>query len=68
MINNNLPQINFNKPIFKLFPEQMELAKAGKCTTCSNVIKIDDFRDPLSVQEYKISGMCQTCQDDVFGK
>ena len=26
------------------------------------------FRDKLSRQEYGISAMCQTCQDEVFGK
>lgn len=25
------------------------------------------FRDKLSAKEYTISGMCQDCQDDVFG-
>lgn len=64
---SNLPQINFDKPVFKLFPDQMELAKEGKCTTCGKEIKIEDYRDPLSLQEYKISGMCQECQDSVFG-
>lgn len=26
------------------------------------------FRDELSAKEYYISGMCQACQDSVFGK
>ena len=26
-----------------------------------------DFRDGLSRKEFTISGMCQACQDDVFG-
>lgn len=26
-----------------------------------------NFRDDLSVREYRISGMCQSCQDGVFG-
>lgn len=26
------------------------------------------FRDELSAREYYISGMCQDCQDSVFGK
>lgn len=26
------------------------------------------FRDELSAKEYYISGMCQDCQDSVFGK
>jgi len=25
------------------------------------------FRDELSIKEYHISGMCQKCQDEVFG-
>jgi hypothetical protein len=25
------------------------------------------FRDKLSAKEYGISGMCQTCQDKIFG-
>lgn len=25
------------------------------------------FRDALSEREYRISGMCQACQDSVFG-
>ena len=28
---------------------------------------VTDFRDPISVKEYTISGLCQTCQDKVFG-
>lgn len=27
-----------------------------------------DFRDPLSRKEYNISGLCQDCQDAVFGR
>ena len=35
------------------------------CVICGN--PITGFRDALSEKEYFISGMCQTCQDDVFG-
>ena len=27
---------------------------------------IEGFRDELSAKEYRISGLCQTCQDEVF--
>ena len=27
---------------------------------------IDGFKDAISVKEFKISGLCQTCQDTVF--
>lgn len=29
---------------------------------------IGEFRDELSVKEYQISGLCQECQDRVFGE
>jgi len=35
------------------------------CVTCSGEAK--NFRDALSRKEYTISGMCQKCQDSVFG-
>lgn len=27
---------------------------------------IGEFRDVLSLKEYKISGLCQICQDEIF--
>lgn len=27
-----------------------------------------EFRDPLRAKEYLISGLCQECQDRIFGK
>lgn len=35
------------------------------CMTC-DARQLPEWRDHLSVQEYRISGMCQTCQDQVF--
>jgi len=39
--------------------------KPGSCPTCGK--KADEFRDDLSRKEFLISGMCQDCQDSVFG-
>jgi uncharacterized CHY-type Zn-finger protein len=36
------------------------------CSMCNNLI--DDFRNKKSMDEYKISGMCQQCQDKTFGE
>lgn len=38
---------------------------AGRCPTCKS--EITPFRDELSKKEFSISGMCQSCQDSVFG-
>lgn len=35
------------------------------CVTCGQ--PVGEFRNALSQKEYGISGMCQECQDSVFG-
>ncbi len=35
------------------------------CVCCGGEAK--QFKDALSKKEYGISGMCQRCQDEVFG-
>ena len=51
----------------KLFPKQMENMDNGKCPFCGKDINPEtEFRDELSRKEFKISGMCQACQDDFF--
>lgn len=35
------------------------------CTSC--LCKAGKFNDAISEKEYTISGLCQTCQDRIFG-
>lgn len=58
---------NLNKPAFQLFPEKANRVREEMCPTCSNPINKKDFKDALSIKEYGISGMCQECQDSIFG-
>ena len=53
------------KAIERFFPGTAKAIAESKCPTCSQ--PIGEFRDPLSKNEYEISGMCQSCQDSVFG-
>lgn len=39
---------------------------ARLCMTCDG--PADTFRTPQDLAEYRISGMCQKCQDEVFGQ
>ena len=71
------------KPGFKPTPKrsavEMELQKifakdrpatimAGSCMTCDTTDIVEaDFTDDLSIKEYQISGLCQSCQNEVFG-
>lgn len=51
-----------------VFPEEMTKRDGGKCPFCSKDIDINEFRDELSRKEFAISGLCQDCQDDTFGR
>ena len=45
--------------------DRVATIKEDKCVSCkTSVFKLEnDFRDALSLREYNISGLCQTCQD-----
>jgi hypothetical protein len=49
-----------------VFPEEMERVEKGLCPLCGREIKEGEFKDELSKKEFKISGMCQKCQDEIF--
>jgi hypothetical protein len=37
-----------------------------RCVFCSAAVSLDSFKDELSLKEFHISGICQTCQDKIF--
>lgn len=37
-----------------------------RCVLCAQKVAEDSFRDEISRQEYCISGICQSCQDEIF--
>lgn len=45
--------------------------KSNRCIPppigCGKEVTLKSFRDELSIREYKISGLCQQCQDEIFG-
>lgn len=59
-----------NKEILKKvgFAKEVEAVEQNKCPFCGKHIDVTkEFRDSLSRREYAISGLCQDCQDKVFG-
>ena len=58
-----------NKNIMRAagFGAQVNLVELGKCPFCRKPIIQTDFRNEISLREFKISGLCQKRQDDVFG-
>ena len=62
-----------NKDIMRQagFEKEVKMVENGICPTCYKLIIMSDdpstFKDQLSYKEFTISGMCQQCQDDIFG-
>jgi hypothetical protein len=58
-----------NKEIMKDagFEKEVHRVMAGLCPFCDNKPVEKDFRNEVSLREFKISGLCQQCQDKVFG-
>lgn len=54
-----------NSPAGQLDPAAPLLTLRGYCPLCSAEVR--ELRDDLSLREFGISGLCQTCQDSVFG-
>ena len=50
------------------FGEEVKLVKQRICPFCKRNVDMDEFEDELSRKEYRISGLCQDCQDNIFGK
>lgn len=49
----------------KFFGRSVSLAKAGnQCVCCGK--NATEFRDEISKREYRISSLCQHCQDEMF--
>ena len=53
-----------SKPLFGT--TQSEASSKHCCVDCGGAV--DKFRDALSEKEYSISGLCQKCQDKIFGE
>ena len=45
----------------------VQAVEEGLCPFCKKQIKLEEFRDPISLREFEISGICQACQDETFG-
>jgi hypothetical protein len=58
-----------NKEIMKKagFSEHVKLVEEACCPFCGTNIILEEFRDEISRSEFKISGLCQKCQDKAFG-
>jgi len=62
-----LTKPDLNKPAFEIFSDTKKDVEQSLCVFCKTPINEMGFRDELSKKEYSISGLCQKCQDNIFG-
>ncbi len=63
-----------NDQVGKKSPEMENFLKAlapargtGFCATCQEPVWNNEFKDELSLVDFKITGICQACQDKICG-
>ena len=64
-LSNKSPEMV--KTLEELFPGTIANIKAGKCVNCEKQVMFLGFRNLKSEKEFEISGICQPCQDEIFG-
>ena len=52
------------KDLIEILAKSNLLRRYGLCPVCKK--KVGPFKDDLSYKEFKISGLCQGCQDYFF--
>lgn len=67
MKENDIPK----RPVDLLYDGRREAIGAARCIPapigCGGSVSVQGFRDEISKKEFRISGLCQKCQDSVFG-
>jgi len=48
------------------FGNEVKKVEAGVCPFCNLPVKVEDFQNDISRKEFRISGICQKCQDGFF--
>jgi len=59
---------NLDKPAFRMNPKMAERVEQGRCAECGSPIREDEFTSERSKREYSVSGLCQSCQDEIWGE
>jgi hydrogenase maturation factor len=49
-----------------ILPGTLDRIEHKCCPVCT--LPITEFKNALSEKEYEISGLCQDCQDSIFGE
>ena len=48
------------------FEKEVNMVELSRCPFCGERVIPGSFKDEISEREFRISGLCQSCQDDTF--
>jgi hypothetical protein len=49
------------------FGREVAIVEDCRCPSCADRVDEDEFRNEVFMKEFESSGLCQGCQDTVFG-
>lgn len=49
------------------FGKEVAMVEKRICPLCADIVDEDEFRTEVFIREFESSGLCQGCQDVVFG-
>jgi len=71
-VKENTPDVELVKmpesEVYAIRNHRDAAVAAKVCAWCGTDANKKGFVDELSIKEFKISGLCQSCQDETFGK
>ena len=50
-----------------VFGREVSIVEECRCPLCTERVEEDEFRNEVFMKEFESSGLCQGCQDTVFG-
>jgi hypothetical protein len=65
MMNMNIQKKSFLKVLG--FRRKATMVKGYRCPLCWERVDKEEFRNEVFIKEFESSGLCQGCQDRVFG-
>jgi hypothetical protein len=64
-INMNIEKKSILKALG--FRREVAIVEGCKCPLCTERVDEDEFKDEVFKKEFESSGLCQWCQETVFG-
>jgi hypothetical protein len=65
LIETNIEKKSFLKSLE--FGQGVSMVEKCRCPLCTDRVDEEEFRNEVFMREFERSGLCQGCQDTVFG-